>query len=203
MANNLGNIALQVSITALMAIGSTVVIFSQGIDLSPGSMVALITMIFAVLVKFVGLPLPVGIVIILVLGSFLGSVNGFITAYIRIPSFITTLAGLSAYRGLAFMFNNGSPVFSISDYLDPIFYGKLFGIPLPLYYVALRRMDVWKLRMFMLATPVLTAVVEWPLWGMKMTSLQWLGGAIILAALAILIHMEWRLSVEEKTADER
>jgi ribose transport system permease protein len=133
--NNLGNIVLQVSITALMAIGSTVVIFSQGIDLSPGSMVALITMVFAVLVKFVGIPLPVGIVLILVLGSFLGSINGFITAYIRIPSFITTLAGLSAYRGLAFMFNNGSPVFSISDHLDPLFYGKLFGIPLPLYYV--------------------------------------------------------------------
>lgn len=133
--NNLRNLALQVSIVSLMAIGSTVVIFAQGIDLSPGSMVALMTMVFAVSMKFVGIPLPISILLILLLGSLLGSINGFLTAYVRIPSFITTLAGLSAYRGMAFMFNKGSPVFSISDSLDPFFYGKFLGIPMPFFYV--------------------------------------------------------------------
>ena len=80
--------------------------------------------------------------------------------------------------------------------------GVAIAVSLPLYYVALRRMDVWKLRMFMLVTPVLTAAVEWPLWGMRLAPLQWLGGGIILAALAILIRMEWRLSAEEVTAEE-
>ncbi len=70
--------------------------------------------------------------------------------------------------------------------------GILVAVSLPLYYVALRRMDVWKLRMFMLATPVLTAVVEWPLWGIELSPLQWLGAAIMLAALATLIWIEWR-----------
>ena len=133
--NNLRNLALQVSIVSLMAIGSTVVIFAQGIDLSPGSMVALMTMVFAIAVKFMGIPLPVAIFMILLVGCLLGSVNGFLTAYVRIPSFITTLAGLSAYRGMAFMFNNGSPVFSISDSLDILFYGKILGIPMPFFYV--------------------------------------------------------------------
>ena len=133
--NNLRNLALQVSIVSLMAIGSTVVIFAQGIDLSPGSMVALMTMVFAISVKFVGIPLPLAIIMILLVGCLLGSINGFLTAYVRIPSFITTLAGLSAYRGLAFMFNNGSPVFSISDSLDILFYGKFLGIPMPFFYV--------------------------------------------------------------------
>lgn len=133
--NNLRNLALQVSIVSLMAIGSTVVIFAQGIDLSPGSMVALMTMVFAIAVKFMGIPLPVAIFMILLVGCLLGSVNGFLTAYVRIPSFITTLAGLSAYRGMAFMFNNGSPVFSISDSLDILFYGKFLGIPMPFFYV--------------------------------------------------------------------
>lgn len=133
--NNLRNLALQVSIVSLMAIGSTVVIFAQGIDLSPGSMVALMTMVFAIAVKFMGIPLPVAIFMILLVGCLLGSVNGFLTAYVRIPSFITTLAGLSAYRGMAFMFNNGSPVFSISDSLDMLFYGKILGIPMPFFYV--------------------------------------------------------------------
>ncbi len=133
--NNLRNLALQVSIVSLMAIGSTVVIFAQGIDLSPGSMVALMTMVFAIAVKFVGIPLPAAILMILLVGCLLGSINGFLTAYVRIPSFITTLAGLSAYRGMAFMFNNGSPVFSISDSLDILFYGKILGIPMPFFYV--------------------------------------------------------------------
>ncbi len=75
--------------------------------------------------------------------------------------------------------------------------GLLVAASLPLYYVALRRMDVWKLRMFMLATPVLTAVIEWPLWGIELSPLQWLGAAIILGGLAVLIRMEWRLASTE------
>ena len=83
--------------------------------------------------------------------------------------------------------------------------GVVIAASLPLYYVALRRMDVWKLRMFMLATPVLTALVEWPLWGMELSRLQWLGGAIILVCLAALIWMEWRMSSDsrEETTEER
>lgn len=76
--------------------------------------------------------------------------------------------------------------------------GVLLAVSLPLYYVALRRMDVWKLRMFLLATPVLAAIVEWPLMGIKLSMFQCLGGAIILAALTLLIRMEWRLSTVAK-----
>ena len=72
--------------------------------------------------------------------------------------------------------------------------GVLLAVSLPLYYVALRRMDVWKLRMFMLAAPVLIAVVEWPLWGVELSMLQCLGAVIILAGLATLIQMERRLA---------
>lgn len=134
-AQNLSNLALQVSIVALVAIGSTIVIFVGGIDLSPGSAIALMTMVFAVAVKFWELPFALGIGLTLLLGCVLGAVNGFLTAYLRIPAFITTLAALSAFRGIAFMFNNGSPVFSVSPLLDPLFYGTIGGIPLPLLYI--------------------------------------------------------------------
>ena len=132
---NLGNLALQVSITALVAIGSSVVIFSGGIDLSPGSAIALLTMVFACLVKLVGVPLPLALLGTLVLGVGLGALNGVLTAYVRIPSFITTLAALSAFKGLAFVFNNGSPVFQVSPFLEAIFYTRVLGVPLPLVYV--------------------------------------------------------------------
>ncbi len=136
-AGNLSNLVLQVSIIAIVAIGSSFVIFTGGIDLSPGSMIALLTMVFAMTVKMAGAPLAVGVVVVLLLGTGLGLVNGFLTAYLRIPSFITTLAALSAFRGIAFMFNKGSPIFSVSPDLERLFYGKLLHVPLPLFYVVL------------------------------------------------------------------
>lgn len=132
---NLNNLALQVSIVALVAIGSTAVILVGGIDLSPGSAIALLTMLLATMLKFWGVEFWLAIVLTLVAGAAIGCINGAITAYLRIPSFIATLAGLSAYRGIAFMFNKGSPVFDASDRLEPLFYGHVFGVPLPFIYI--------------------------------------------------------------------
>ncbi|MCL4137463.1 UNVERIFIED_CONTAM: hypothetical protein GTU68_056315 [Idotea baltica] len=132
---NLSNLSLQVSIVALIAIGSTIVIFAAGIDLSSGSMVALLTMILAQMLKFIGIPLVLAVPLILLVGGLLGFFIGLITAYGRIPSFITTLAGLIAFRGLALTFNNGSPIFSLDPALEPIFYGKFAGIPFPFFYL--------------------------------------------------------------------
>lgn len=132
---NLSNLFLQVSIVALIAIGSTIVIFAAGIDLSSGSMVALLTMILAEMLKFIGIPLVIALPLILVAGAVFGLGLGLITAYGRIPSFITTLSALIAFRGLALTFNNGSPIFSLDPALEPVFYGKLVGIPLPFFYL--------------------------------------------------------------------
>ncbi|MHC4404520.1 MAG: DMT family transporter [Planctomycetota bacterium] len=70
--------------------------------------------------------------------------------------------------------------------------GVVAAAGLPLYYTALRRMDVWKLRTFMLAAPVITAAVEWPLWGVRLSAYQGLGAAVILGGLAVLIRIEAR-----------
>ena len=144
---NLSNLVLQVSIVSIVAIGSTVVIITGGIDLSPGSAIALLTMLFAILARNLQVPLFLAIPVVMVLGLVLGLVNGVLVAYLRIPSFITTLATLSAFRGVAFMFNNGSPIFSVSESIEIIFYGKIAGIPLPLFYVvALYALAYWFLR---------------------------------------------------------
>ena len=134
-AQNLMNVSLQVSSVAIMAIGATIVILTGGIDLSPGSAVALVTCMLAILVKNNGLPVALGILIVLLLGAVLGFVNGVLSTYGRIPSFAVTLATLSAYRGLAFLVTEGTPIFYLSPYLEPIFYGRFLGVPLPFYYV--------------------------------------------------------------------
>ncbi len=135
LLENLRNIALQVSIVALVGIGSTLVIMTGGIDLSPGSAITLLTMLFATMLKFLNVPLALAIIATVAIGAFLGLWNGVLTAYLRIPSFITTVASLSIFRGFAFMFNNGSPIFSISDSLTPLFYNTILGVPFVLFYV--------------------------------------------------------------------
>jgi ribose transport system permease protein len=132
---NLMNVSLQVSSVAIAAIGGTLVILTRGIDLSPGSAVALTTCVLAILVKNMGLPVGVGALLILLMGASMGAFNGFFSTYGRIPSFVVTLATLSAFRGLAFLVTQGSPIFSVSPYLEPLFYGRVLGIPLPFYYV--------------------------------------------------------------------
>jgi|TARA_B110000091_G_scaffold89236_1_gene97878 ribose transport system permease protein len=132
---NLSNLSLQVSIVALIAIGATIVIIGAGIDLSSGSMVALLTMLLAEMVKFLHVPLPLALLLVLGFGALLGLTIGVISAYGRIPSFITTLAALIALRGVALTFNNGSPIFSLDPMLEPVFYGRMLGIPLPFFYV--------------------------------------------------------------------
>ncbi len=132
---NLSNVSLQVSSVAIAAIGATLVILTGGIDLSPGAAVALTSCSLAILAKNMGIPVPIAVALVLLLGAFLGFVNGFFSTYGRIPSFVVTLATMSVYRGLAFLITNGSPIFSISPDLEPLFYGTFLGLPLPFYYV--------------------------------------------------------------------
>jgi len=135
MPANLSNVSLQVATVAVVSIGATLVILTGGIDLSPGSTVALVCCTLAILVKKMGVPLPVGIFLVLLLGVACGAINGFFSTYGKIPSFIVTLATMSIYRGLAFLITKGTPIFSVSDSLEPLFYGRFIGIPLPFYYV--------------------------------------------------------------------
>ena len=82
---NFRNISLQVAVLSIVAIGSTVVILAGGIDLSPGSMIAVLTMTLAVLVKLNGINLWLAIPLTLLAGAALGAFNGFLVSYLRIP----------------------------------------------------------------------------------------------------------------------
>lgn len=132
---NFRNIALQVAVLSIVALGATVVILTGGIDLSPGSMIAVLTMVLALLIKTYHQPLWLAIALTVLAGALMGAVNGALVAYVRIPAFIVTLAGMSAYKGLALTVPPGSPIFSLSPALGNLFYGQAFGIPLPFFYV--------------------------------------------------------------------
>ncbi len=135
LGQNLRNVGLAMAIVSIIAIGSTFVILTAQIDLSPGSVVALTSMTTAVLLTKHHLSLVLTVLLMLLLGAGLGFVNGFFCSYGRIPSFIFTLATLSVFQGLAFLETSGTPIFDLSPKLEQSFYGDLGGVPYPFLYV--------------------------------------------------------------------
>ncbi|NLX94795.1 MAG: DMT family transporter [Rhodopirellula sp.] len=73
--------------------------------------------------------------------------------------------------------------------------GVTAAVSLPLYYAALHRMPVWKLRTFMLTAPLFVAVIEWPFFGLHFGALQFVGAGIVLSGLLALILLESRSDV--------
>ncbi len=127
--NNLWAIGYQYSIIGLLALGQLLVILTEGIDLSQGSLVALTSVVTAVLITNLGLPLWVAVVGGIAASTLLGLVNGVVVAFSPIPAFIATLGMTGIARGLALLISNGQPV-AISD---PAFFAfgraRLLGVP--------------------------------------------------------------------------
>jgi putative multiple sugar transport system permease protein len=97
---NITNIVLQYSYILILAIGMVIVIIAGHIDLSVGSVVALTGAISAVVVIQFGFPWWVGVAAALGTGLLIGAWHGFWVAYVGIPAFIVTLAGMLLFRGL-------------------------------------------------------------------------------------------------------
>ncbi|MBQ0786156.1 MAG: ABC transporter permease [Oceanihabitans sp.] len=105
---NLSNLLKQVSGIGIISIGMLIVILTGGIDLSVGSMVALLAVTFAILVNMV--ILPVAIILTIIIGFGLGSVSGYLVAYQKMAPFVATLALMTIARGLGFIYSKGSPI---------------------------------------------------------------------------------------------
>ena len=108
---NITNIIRQNSYVVILATGMLLCILTGGnIDLSVGSVVALVGAIAGVLIVNLGLPIWISIIICLLVGTLIGAFHGFFIAYIHIPPFITTLAGMLLWRGVATIVLDGRPI---------------------------------------------------------------------------------------------
>ena len=97
---NITNIVLQYSYILVLAIGMVILIIAGHIDLSVGSVVALTGAVSAVLVIRQDNPWWVGVIAALLVGVAVGAWHGFWVAYVGMPAFIVTLAGMLLFRGL-------------------------------------------------------------------------------------------------------
>ena len=96
---NVTNIVQQNGYILILAIGMVIVIISGHIDLSVGSIAGFVGAMSAVLMIRYDMPWPVAVVVCLLLGALIGVWQGFWIAYVGIPSFIVTLAGMLVFRG--------------------------------------------------------------------------------------------------------
>ncbi|WNB85921.1 multiple monosaccharide ABC transporter permease [Cellulomonas sp. ATA003] len=101
LANNVASLFQQNAYVMILAIGMVMVIVAGHIDLSVGSVVAFVGGIVALAMRDFDLPWVVAILVGLAAGALVGAWQGFWVAYIGIPAFIVTLAGMLIFRGLA------------------------------------------------------------------------------------------------------
>lgn len=146
--NNILNIIRQVTSIGLIALGVTIIIITRGIDLSSGSVLALVSVIAASLAQnpdwaarmypaLPMLPVVVPIVVGLAIGALCGGINGFFVAKTGIPPFIATLGMMIVARGAAMIYSDGRPVSSLTPEYNFIGQGEIFGIPFPVILFAI------------------------------------------------------------------
>ena len=111
---NLSNLATQMSVTGILAVGMLMVIVSGNIDLSVGSVLGFAGGIAAYSLSILGYGVPAAIILAITVGVLIGIFQGALTAYLNIPAFIVTLGGLLAWRGAVKWLLGGNTV-PISD----------------------------------------------------------------------------------------
>ena len=129
--DNLSNVARQVSINAVIAVGMTVVILTGGIDLSVGAVMTL-SMTFSAGAMIAGMPMFAAILIGLATGALCGAINGVLIAYARLPAIIVTLAMMEIPRGIALLYTGGYPQNGLPDAFAFFGRGSVAGVQVPI-----------------------------------------------------------------------
>ena len=141
---NLFNILRQVSITGLIAIGMTFVVLTAGIDLSVGSLMALAGLVGAYVAKGglddrfaiasnldAGNPAILALCVAIIVGMLGGALQGTAVTRLKVPPFVVTLGGLTAFRGAALLFSGGGPISGFSSDYTWWGQGKVGLVPVP------------------------------------------------------------------------
>lgn len=130
--DNILNLLRQTSINGLLAIGMTFVVISGGIDLSVGSIVGASGMFAALAARSeMNLPWFAAVLVGLGVGLLLGTLNGIVISYLKVPAFIATLGTLSIARGITYMASDARPVPGLSEGFLKIGGGSVGPVPIP------------------------------------------------------------------------
>lgn len=150
---NVANLLTRSAFIGIIAVGATFVITAGGIDLSVGSMAAVISGLMIIVMNAALETMGAGVATVLLgclasvaLGLLAGFLNGFMTTKGKIEAFIVTLGTMGIFRSLVTYFADGgtlSLAFDIRETYRPIYYGQILGIPIPVIVFALVAIVGW------------------------------------------------------------
>jgi ribose transport system permease protein len=130
--SNVTAILFSTVVIGLLALGTTFVIITGGIDLSIGTGMALCGVMSGVLIVKTGVPVLIGVIGAVLFGGLIGLVNGFNVSVLKLPPFIATLAMMLVAQGLALVISNSTPIyFTNTPSYTSISTGHLFGVNFP------------------------------------------------------------------------
>ena len=126
--NNLANLARQVSIFGILAIGQLMVILTGGIDLSVGSILGLAGAVTAQLLV-AGVPIPLALILGALVGAVLGIITGLLVTRFKLPPFIATLGMLGIARGVVLVITDANTIQGLPEGFQTIANGSVVGVP--------------------------------------------------------------------------
>ena len=130
--SNVVGILIATAVNGLLALGVTFIIISGGIDLSIGTVMTLCSVMSAVMVKNLGMPVIVGVIAGILTGGFAGFINGILISKLKLPPFIATLGMLNVARGLSLVITDLSPIyFPLETGFNNIAMGSILGTIIP------------------------------------------------------------------------
>lgn len=130
--SNLINVLRQMSIIGVVSMGMTMIIIMGCIDLSVGSILALVGVITALVARNPAVHVSIAILVGILSGGLVGLFNGTVVAKGKIPPFIVTLGTMTMARGLAFILAKGMPVGGLEQDFFVLGGGTLLGLPIPI-----------------------------------------------------------------------
>ncbi len=133
---NIKNVLTQVSVNAVIAIGMSFVILTGGIDLSVGSILAVSAAAAGSIIKSTG-NIYLAIIIALAIGCVIGLINGVLVSKGRIQAFIVTLATMTIFRGVTYVYTNGTPISGLGQSFSGIGNKMILGLPIPVVIMAI------------------------------------------------------------------
>jgi ribose transport system permease protein len=146
-ATNLQNNARLIGIYGIFAIGMGIVIMTGGIDLSVGSVSSLLGVILAMLLVEQQIPSFLAVLMVIVMTTALGLLNGILITKVKMQAFIVTLCGLLFYRGLSrYVTNDNTKGFGSAEGFETLKFlasGNIFGIPIPFIWLLIIASVMW------------------------------------------------------------
>ena len=144
--NNIMNVLRQASFISIIAMGEFFVILIGQMDMSISSIIGMVSIYFSGFVVNNGIPLGAAVVLVLLMSITVGMINGFLTIYGKMPSFIATLVVMNVLKGIYYIYSKGLPISGLPTSFNYFGAGYVFNVvPFPVVLMLCIAVILWVL----------------------------------------------------------